>query len=105
MAGGRPKGSPRVGGRVKGTPNLRTQELIDMVAASGQDPFAVMIDLLTNEDLHLRFQAAKELAQYLRPKRKAIEVTGDDGEPLLQAHPLTQEERLALVERARLVTK
>jgi hypothetical protein len=35
-----------------------------------------------NTEINLRFQAFKELAQYLYPKRKAIEVCGEDEEPL-----------------------
>lgn len=30
----------------------------------------------------LRFRAAAELMQYIRPKRKAVEVTGQDGRPI-----------------------
>jgi hypothetical protein len=33
-------------------------------------------------DRSLRFQAFKELAQYIYPKRKAIEVSGDEGGPV-----------------------
>jgi hypothetical protein len=33
-------------------------------------------------ELGLRAQMYKELAQYIAPKRKALEVTGEDGDPL-----------------------
>lgn len=43
----------------------------------------------------LRFSAAKELAQYIAPKRKAVEVTAEDSEtgiPLIQVHWGTSDE-------------
>ncbi len=33
-------------------------------------------------ELSLRAQIYKELAQYVAPKRKAVEITGEDGDPL-----------------------
>ncbi len=35
-----------------------------------------------SNDVSLRAQMYKELAQYVAPKRKAVEVTGEDGDPL-----------------------
>jgi hypothetical protein len=44
----------------------------------GADPHRYMAEVMLNTDLPhaLRFQAARELAQYLAPKRKAIEHSG-----------------------------
>jgi hypothetical protein len=41
-----------------------------------------MIAMDENTELSLRAQMYKELAQYVAPKRKAVEVTGEDGDPL-----------------------
>ena len=34
-------------------------------------------------DVSIRVQVLKELCQYVAPKRKAVEVTGDKGGPLV----------------------
>ena len=97
-----PKNHPRYGGRVKGIPNKKTQSLIERCDDLGVDPFDVLLrvakgdwealgyDSPTNiivtkqgsyeQDvitLESRVNAAKELCQYLYPKRKAIELSGD----------------------------
>jgi hypothetical protein len=69
---------PKTGGRKKGTPNKRTVERAQALAAikaSGRDPISFFADLLRNESapLELRFQAAKELAPYVHPKLASIE--------------------------------
>ena len=81
---GNKPGTPRMpgSGRKKGTPNKRSQAIIERIESSGKDPLAVMLDLLDDEDANLRFQASKELLGYLYAKRKAIEVTGADGAPI-----------------------
>lgn len=46
----------------------------------------------------LKFQAAKELAQYLEPKLKSVEVTGDPENPLYMGiEQLTPEQRIARI--------
>jgi hypothetical protein len=49
-----------------------------------------MVDLLTKKRVknELKLQAAKELAQYLQPKLRAIELTGEDGGPMQVQHTL-----------------
>lgn len=73
------RGQPRPhgAGRKPGVPNKRTQDLIEKVEASGLNPFDVLIELLTASDPQMKFAAAKELCQYLYPKRKAVEYSGD----------------------------
>jgi hypothetical protein len=49
------------------------------------DPHLYMVDLIADpllEDRSLKFQAAKELAQYLEPKLRAVEVSGNPDQPL-----------------------
>jgi|GEM_PF-978893 len=64
-------------GRTKGTPNKRTQELIDLIAEKypNYNPIFCMIEIGRSEDVAIdtRLQAHKEVAQYIYPKRKAIE--------------------------------
>lgn len=71
-----PKGV-RHGGRQKGTPNKRTQDLKDRIEALGCDPLAAMVqigeDAMQSGDNALAFSVFKELMQYIYPKRKAIE--------------------------------
>lgn len=71
----------KTGGRVAGTPNKRTSELKERLEALGCDPIEGMaqiaMDAATTPELRGRMFA--ELAGYLYPKRKAVEVKGDDG--------------------------
>jgi len=84
-----PRGSKpgeRRGGRQKGTPNKKNQALIDRLKELGCDPIEDMAlvckEAKAEGDHNLLLSAAKELAQYVYPKRKAVELTGDDGGPL-----------------------
>ena len=69
----------KTGGRSKGTPNKRTQEVVDKLRELGCDPIEGMAHIASDEsvDLPLRAQMLKELAQYVAPKRKAVEHSGD----------------------------
>jgi len=79
----------RKGGRQKGTPNKKTKDVIDRLKDLNCDPIEGMTKIaeaaLKLGDLQLAGQMYKELAQYVAPKRKAIEVTGKDGERLIPA--------------------
>ena len=80
----RPKGLPKTGGRAKGTPNKRTQSVMEKLEALGCDPIAGLAKIAMNKrqklgvrkdvPIELRAQMFKELAQYVAPKRKAIEI-------------------------------
>lgn len=94
-------------GRKAGTPNKDTKTLMERCEALKVDPFEILAmtakgdwkglgfkptlehitgpggQPLTREkepviELDLRVQAAKEMCQYLYPKRKAIELTADE---------------------------
>lgn len=73
----RPKGSNKTpgSGRKKGSINKRTLLIAEQIEQSGKDPVQVMIDFLGHPNVSLSFAAAKELLQYVHPKRKAIELT------------------------------
>ena len=74
----------KTGGRKKGTPNKRTQEVIDKLADLDCDPITGMAKIALDEKNppELRGRMFSELAQYIAPKRKAIEHTGESGEPV-----------------------
>ena len=89
---GRPPGQPRTGGRQKGTPNKKTAEVRDLLLSLKCDPVRGMALIAMNKKNppELRGRMYSELAQYMWPKRKAIEVSGDDGGPYILAIQLTR---------------
>ena len=74
----------KTGGRQKGTPNKATADVIARLEALGCDPIEGMAQIAmdTNADLSLRGKMYAELAQYVAPKRKAVEHSGNDGGPV-----------------------
>lgn len=99
-------GVKKMGGRVKGVPNKKTTTLIQKCEELKVDPFEILLlfakgdwkalgypmskqvksytqsgeaieeDVISPE---LRGQCAKEACQYLYPKRKAVELSSDEG--------------------------
>jgi hypothetical protein len=94
-------------GRPAGSPNKRTEELFHLADKHDCDPFEILIlfakgdyeslgypqtKTITTKDgstfeewtisPELRQKSARDAAEYLYPKRKAIEHTGKDGEKL-----------------------
>lgn len=74
----RPQGTTKTGGRTKGTPNKRTLDLQENLAASGIDVIEQLTNLLPELPPQLRANVLLELMQYLYPKRKAIEVKTEE---------------------------
>jgi len=78
--------SRKTGGRKKGTPNKKTKEVIERLKELNCDPIEGMAKIaqtaLDSDDLALAGQMYKELAQYVAPKRKAVEITGEGGGPI-----------------------
>lgn len=72
-------GQVKRGGRRVGSKNIKQTALKNSLEAyckdRNVDPHFYMVDLLADPkvDPSLRFMAAKELAQYMRPKMKAID--------------------------------
>ncbi len=66
-------GHKRIGGRTKGTPNKASLPIAETCAFYGCDPLQAMIECLKKPEY--RFAAAKELLQYIYPKRKALDIT------------------------------
>jgi hypothetical protein len=77
----------KTGGRTSGTPNRKTQAVIDRLEELGCDPIEGMARIAMDEtaDLSIRAQMYKELAQYVASKRKAIEVSSEAGQSFIDA--------------------
>ena len=77
------KPGERRGGRAKGTPNKKTQELLDMILATGcphpvEGMAMVAKAAFDDDDMKLAGDMCDKLAQYVSPKRKAVEISADD---------------------------
>jgi len=64
-------------------PNKKMVAVAERLETLGCDPIEGMTRIAMDKhvELGLRAQMYKELAQYVAPKRKAVEVTGEDGGP------------------------
>lgn len=117
----------RRGGRIKGIPNVKTRRLEEIAERLGVCPFEVLCLFAKGDYLALgykeekyvasvsqngetikytidptvRAKCAAEAANYLYPKRKAIEISGNDGAPIEARVSLTLEDRIAMVKAAR----
>lgn len=78
------KGGPKTGGRRPGTPNKR-QSVLELCLQHGLDPFEGMIKIAKDETNSRAFDALKELCQYIEPKKKALEHSGQIDTRLLEA--------------------
>jgi hypothetical protein len=72
--------------RPAGSPNKLKQTLLARLDARfpGWHPVVQMAEMANDETLaiELRFGAAKEVAKYVTPQLKAVEVAGDAGGPV-----------------------
>jgi len=77
------KGSPKSGGRQKGTPNKVNATVTEQLAALDCDPIEGMAKIakaaMEEGEFVLAGTMYKELAQYVAPKRKSIEMSGEMG--------------------------
>lgn len=78
---GRPKGTPKTGGRKPGTPNRATAKREAEIRASGLTPLDFMLAILRDEAKpdDLRFEAAKAAAPYVHPKLSNVDHKSSDG--------------------------
>ena len=74
---GRPKGS--VNKR-----NIERQEIFDRIVEKHGDPLEALAEMAfdPNHDLLVRKDCLKELVQYGHAKKKSVEISGPDGQPL-----------------------
>jgi hypothetical protein len=75
----------KTGGREAGTPNRKTREIGELLESLGHNPIEAMVRIATDPEasLELRGRMNAELAQYVYPKRKAVEVAADQANPLV----------------------
>ena len=75
----------KTGGRKRGTPNKKTIAVQEQMEQLGFDPIESMIEIskqaMSDKNYVLAGQMAKELAQYIYPKRKAVEHTTSEDSP------------------------
>ncbi len=113
---GKPKGLPKSGGRVKGTPNRSTVQTRDRIQELA-DPIAFLADVMAGKrmvgagepgdmkktwvypTLAQRVQASETLLRKLLPDLKATELTGKDGAPLIE--PTRRDQLYSSMELAR----
>lgn len=72
----RPLGSPKLGGRKKGTPNKDRTNLYDRLQLKfpGLCPLEVMCEIIqSTEDEGYKIQCCKEVAQYIYPKLRSTD--------------------------------
>lgn len=74
----------KTGGRVSGTPNKKTQDLLERLEALGVDPLAGLAAIANDDSapLELRAKVQCELMMYIYPKRKALEVSSATKQPV-----------------------
>jgi len=79
-------GNPRIGGRQKGTPNKKTAEIqervkkfMEQMGVKNFDPLMALAGIAVDKGtpLKLKVDALKEIAQYMHPKRRAVEISGE----------------------------
>ncbi len=80
----RSAGTPKTGGRRKGSRNKASLKREAEIAASGLTPLDFMLSLLRDEkrEIEDRKWAAQHAAPYVHPKLQAVQHTGVDGEPI-----------------------
>ncbi len=89
------KGKPKTGGRKPGTRNKITSDISYTLSRLGCDPITGMAKIALSKskkiDDALRLRAFAELAQYVFPKRRAVEITPGKVDPNgAQLVPLTE---------------
>ena len=75
----RPLGLPKTGGRVRGTPNRKSADLLRRLKRMGCDPIVGLARIALDPEIRpeLRVRCFAELAQYVYPKRKAVDSDGE----------------------------
>lgn len=89
-------------GRQKGTPNKKTLTLIQQCEEMGVDPFGILLKHCMDSDKAISMAAAKEVCQYILPKRRSLEHSGSLDPKLMEAAEevasLNKEQQIELLE-------
>lgn len=91
----------KTGGRVAGTPNKRTLDIQQRLDELKCDPIEGMAKLAQDKSNtpELRGRMYSELAQYVAPKRKAIELAAEVNNTVEYPHIATADELLAMMRK------
>ncbi len=98
------KGEPRpqTAGRKAGTPNKRSQSLFDLCDEMDFNPFKAMLTIAKDDTHKDSAMMLKEVAKYLYPARKAIELSATLDPKLQEAAEsltdMSKEEKIALLQ-------
>lgn len=82
---GRPKGTPKTGGRAPGTPNKVTQEFrqtVQMLLDDNRANVAVWLEQVAQADPAKALDLISKLAEYAAPKLARTELVGDEKAPI-----------------------
>ena len=85
----RPRGQPKLGGRKPGTPNKHPRASVEeTLARMGCDPIEGLATIAMDEEIEtgLRLKAYAELAKYVHPQKKAMELSNPEGQELVIRH-------------------
>lgn len=82
MAKGRPKGTPKTGGRKKGTPNKVTAPLKELIKQFAIDKWPEFLESWENMESNKdKCDAYTKVLQYLLPKMASVDVSGKVEKP------------------------
>lgn len=87
-------------GRKAGTPNKRTQAILELVREYG-DPLLVLAAELKNPEYDKRIYAADKLMPYCYPKLTAVQVSNDPENPIGQTHDRLKQELIEVMRKAK----
>lgn len=72
-------GTPKTGGRQKGTPNKSRADLLEICDRHGFSPFEGLIDLYKrSRDEGIKLSCLKECAKYIYPQVRSMELSGSE---------------------------
>jgi hypothetical protein len=95
MKCGKKSGSPKTGGRKKGSMNKvnRAAELRKAAEASGQTPLEFMLATMRDEKvaMEIRCDMAKAAAPYVHARRAPEDKVGNTVPPMIYVHPDLEE--------------
>lgn len=77
-------GHSKTGGRTAGTPNKKTERLMDLLGEYGIEPIKEIVNLLPSLTPKEQVDVYRDLLSYIYPKRKAIEHSGETTSPLTE---------------------
>jgi hypothetical protein len=79
------RGGSRPGaGRPKGAATVKTREIADAAAASGESPLDFLLRIMrTSEDEAKQLDAAKAAAPYVHPRLAAVDLGNKDDKPFV----------------------